>query len=59
MSTVALNGTVNGTTTGAATPLYRYSRKTQFTARLIANLSPGAIFGLAPEKLTPVRHQRL
>jgi hypothetical protein len=35
MSTVNLNGTVNGTTTGAATPLYRYSRKTQFTARLL------------------------
>ena len=35
MSTVNLNGTVSGTTTGAATPLYRYSRKTQFSARLL------------------------
>jgi hypothetical protein len=34
-STVALNGTVNGTTVGSAAPLYRYSRKTQFSARLI------------------------
>jgi len=34
-STVALNGTDSGTTTGAATPPYRYSRRTQFSARLI------------------------
>jgi hypothetical protein len=34
MSTVALNGNVNGTTTGVTTPLYRVSRKTQFSARL-------------------------
>jgi hypothetical protein len=34
MSTVALNGNVNGTTTGVATPLYRVSRQTQFSARL-------------------------
>lgn len=34
-STVALSGTSAGTTVGTATPTYRYSRHTQFSARLI------------------------
>ena len=34
-STVSLNGTVSGTAVGSATPTYRYSRQTQFTARLL------------------------
>ena len=37
-STVSLNGTEAGTTIGSATPTYRYSRHTQFTARLEAKL---------------------
>jgi hypothetical protein len=35
MSTVSLNGTSSGTMTGTSTPMYRYSRQTAFTARLV------------------------
>lgn len=35
MSTVSVNGTSYGTTTTTATPKYRYSRQTAFTAKLI------------------------
>jgi hypothetical protein len=34
-STVALSGSTTGTSFGSATPTYRYSRKTDFTARLV------------------------
>jgi hypothetical protein len=34
-STVALNGTTTGTSFGSATPTFRYSRKTNFNARLV------------------------
>jgi hypothetical protein len=34
-SMVSVNGTETGTTSGSATPTYRYSRHTQFTARLV------------------------
>lgn len=34
-STVSLSGTASGTAVGSATPTYRYSRQTQFTARLL------------------------
>ncbi len=34
-STVSLNGTTTGTSVGSATPTYRYSRHTQFSARLV------------------------
>lgn len=34
-STVALSGNTTGTSFGSATPTYRYSRKTDFTARLV------------------------
>jgi len=34
-SNVSLNGTEAGTTFGSATPTYRYSRQTQFSARLL------------------------
>lgn len=34
-ATVSLNGTENGTMVGSATPTYRYSRHTEFTARLV------------------------
>ena len=34
-STISLNGTSSGTTTGSSTPTYRYSRRTEFSARLV------------------------
>ena len=34
-STVSLNGNYSGTTVGLATPTYRYSRHTEFSARLL------------------------
>jgi hypothetical protein len=34
-STLSLNGTSSGTTFGTATPTYRYSRHTEFSARLM------------------------
>jgi hypothetical protein len=35
MTSTSLNGTSYGTSTGIATPIYRYSRQTAFTARLV------------------------
>ena len=35
MSIVALSGTTTESTFGTATPVHRFSRKTEFTARLI------------------------
>lgn len=35
MSTVSLNGNSSGTMVGSSTPTYRYSRRTEFSARLV------------------------
>ena len=35
MTTVSISGTLSGTMTASAAPTYRYSRQTNFTARLV------------------------
>jgi hypothetical protein len=41
---VAINGTAQGEAVGAATPTYRYSRQTQFSARLLEPSSGRALW---------------
>jgi hypothetical protein len=52
MSTLSASGMSSGTMTATATPTYRYSRRTAFTARLIA-LPRHAIFGSGTARWMP------